>query len=431
MADIGRRTRLARLLIGPPSMVYEELKIYSADVQASPWGAQSDELEIALAARDDPLIDLGLASYAASNDVVGELYRNAKADPNNPLDDKSKQGIRLAVLANETVSARRIMGRFPENTIGKVETAYVIKEAPWSEAQTLLLNPTVADDVLLALYRGDGFAEGIDETRRRELVTFSGSSPRLANHEDSDDGPDMGHYDLHKAIFEMLGTVPTSKQWARNLGSFLDCLDTSHTANPDDIGPVLERWKLNEEGESDEPESKNYTATGLSDRQELRCLIGALYGKSYKRKEVAVHGSADDSDVANRCAYYGNASLKVQDIKEGFERDKDVFVFVAMLNDSIFHDKKLRKEFEEECLNSSHTHRYQLKLAQIKNRWKWIDTRPIAEWMTDADSEAEALRYATERQIMDLQKQLNESVKAMTLLLYVIGALTIATLWFR
>ncbi len=105
MGDIEKRTRLARLLVAPPPVVYDELKAYSADVQASPYPA-IDDLEASLAARNDPLIDLALASYGASRETIGELYRKAKAPAIDEADAKYKQGLRLAVLANETINSR-------------------------------------------------------------------------------------------------------------------------------------------------------------------------------------------------------------------------------------------------------------------------------------------------------------------------------------
>ena len=139
MADIERRTRLARLLIAPASSVYDELKRYGAEVQASPYTAQSDELEQALAGRNDLLIDLGLASYGGSRELVGELYRKGKAPASDEVDAKYKQGLRLAVLANETIDAKGFLSRFPENVIGEAELARVLKEADWIEAETLTL----------------------------------------------------------------------------------------------------------------------------------------------------------------------------------------------------------------------------------------------------------------------------------------------------
>lgn len=390
-------------------MIYDELKMYSAEAQASPYSVPDGDLEGALLARGDRLIDLGLAQYGAIPATLKTIYERAKEPAADDADTKYKQGIRLAVLGNETVNARSIIHHFPESTLGAAEVAHVLKDADWSEAETLVLNPTVGDDVLLALYKGDKFAEGMEENRRRQLVYVSGSNPRLATNEDSYDGPDMGHYYLHKAIFEMMETVPTSKRWANSLLYFLHKLDPDHTSNADDIDAVLERWKVDEEGKPEEPEDKYYTETGLPEREELRCLIAALYGKSYKRKEVVIHGAADDEDLAKRCAFYGNASLKVKDLKEGYERDKDNFIFAAMLNDSIFHHRQVRKEFEVECLDGSHSDRYQRRLEQIKKRWPSYDTRPIADWMVGR--EEEKTKLATEQQVSQLQASVKELQK--------------------
>lgn len=426
MATIEQRTRVARLMVAPPDMVFAELRAYSQEVQASPYTAASHTLETALATRDDPLIDLGLASYGSSYDVVGGLYRKGKEPQVDDADGTSKQGLRLAVLANETIDAKGFLSRFPENTIGADEVAYVLKEADWTEAETLIRNPTVADDLLQALYQGDGAAAGMDEARRRELIMFTGYNKRLGNEEHYSDGPDMGHYRNHKAIFEMLGKVPTSRRWAECLRYLLDRLVPGKTANPDDITAVLDRWKVNDLGVEDEPENMYYTDTGLPDREELRCLIGALYGKSYK-KNIVLHGTADDEDIARRCAFYGNGKLTVEAIKEGLEHDQAVFVLTAMLNDTILQDKKLRKVFEEDCLTGRWNHRYERRLEQIKAEWPHFDTRPIAEWMVD--DEKENVRYATQRQVEQLQVNLKEIQKHAVYALWLFSALIAVVAW--
>lgn len=425
MADIERRTRLARLMISSPEVVYEGLKAYSADVHASPYTASNELLENSLAERDDPLIDLGLATFGSNPELVGNLYRKGK-EPGG--DERHKQGLRLAVLGNETVNAKGIFSRFPGNTLGEEEVAFVLKQAGWSEAETRLLNPEVSDEVLLALYRGVGVAEGLDDDRRRHLVTVTGSNPRLTTNNDNDDGPDMGHWDLHKAIFEMLETVPTSNWWASDLRYFLMRLDPSQVKRPDNIDAALERWQVDENGATEEPDKNDqYNETGLSNRMELRCVIAALYGESYGKKKVVIHGTAEDEDVARRCVYYGNASLDVKAIESGYEKDKNVFVFAAMMNDDIFLNKKTRKFFEEECLNGGNSHRYKARCEQLHKRRKWFDPRPTAEWMVD--DEAAKTRYATEQQVLELHKQVNALQKSLVYLPYVLGGLFALALW--
>lgn len=428
MGQVEQRTRLARLLVAPPPVVYEELKSYSADVQTSPYTAASEELEANLAARNDPLIDLAIASFGASHETIGELYRKGKSPAVDGTDAQYRQGLRLAVLANETIDSKGFLSRFPENTIGEAELAFVMTSSDWIEAETLILNPTIADDVLLALYRGDKFCEGMDGDRRRQLVSMSGRNERLHTRNDDEHGPDMGHYYLHKAIFAMLGTVTTSDKWLWSLSYLLKQLAPDQVSNEESIDAVLERWILDENGEEEKPSDRDkYTDTGLSERAEFRCLIAALYGKSYGKKEVIIHGTADADDIARRCAYYGNAKLDAKAITEGHEKDGEAFVFAAMTNDDVLMNKQQRKIFEEDCLNGGHLYRYQRRCEQLHKRWKWFDPRPTAEWMVDEDTETHESKI--EQQFRNLSDRMKAVEKAVALLPWLIGALAVAVLW--
>ena len=77
---MDRRTREARLLVSRPEVVFEELKKYASQIKTD-RSAFDDELEMTLAGRDDPLINLGLACYASNEEVVGKLYKKAVAPP--------------------------------------------------------------------------------------------------------------------------------------------------------------------------------------------------------------------------------------------------------------------------------------------------------------------------------------------------------------
>lgn len=429
MGDIEKSTRLARLLISPPPVVYEELKAYSTEVRADPFGTASDELEAKLAARGDPLIDLAIASYGASTDQIGQLYKKSKLPPADDADASYKQGLRLAVLANETVASRGFLKRFPENVIGEAELASVLKNGDWIEAQTLVENPTVADDVLLALYHGDKVADGIDDQRRRQLVAVSGRNPRLQNREDDEFGPDLGHWDLHKAIFEMLETAPTSDGWLECLDFLLMQIDPSEVAHPDSIDAILERWTVNENGELPKPSKRReYNETGLDERTQFRCLIASLYGRSYS-STGRIHGAPDDNDVVRRCAYYGNASLDPKAINAGYEKDGETFVFAAMANDDVYLKKANRKVFEDECLTGRQSDRYKRRCAQLHNKWPSFNPRPTAEWMVERSEEEKSADPALGRQVAELSKRLSSIEKSVALLPWLIVALVLVAVW--
>lgn len=429
MEKLERRTRLARLKVAAPEAVYAEMKEYALAVQASPYTEGSDELELMLLRRDDPLIDLALAGFASNHELVGKLYGKGRELADDPQQADQASGLRLAVLSNQTVAAKGLLSRFPERVIGDDEVARVLKEADWKEAEALALNPTISDDVLTAIYRGDKYVAGIDETRRRELVVCSSGNPRLWTNTDSEHGPDMGHWDIHKAIFEMLETVPTSDRWAGSLSYLLRQLDPYQVKSPDSIDDVLDRWTRDETGEvQDLDVGDKYTVTGLTQRQELRCLIGALYGRSYK-KQFKVHGKAEDEDVARRCAFYGNGKLDVKDIDAGYERDKGIFVFGAIFNDDILCNRKARRHFEEECLHSGDIFLYEMRCQQIHRRRSSFDPRPTAEWMVDEAKEEGKKRFATERQVSQLQASVNELRKFMSYVPWFFAALAVLISW--
>jgi hypothetical protein len=429
--DINKTTRLARLLISPAPVVYDELKAYSIDVRANPYGAASEELEAKLAAREDPLIDLGLASYGASTELIGELYQKAKTPPTDDADATYKQGLRLAVLANETIASKGFLHRFPENTIGEAEVSFVVKDADWIEAETLIQNPTLAPEVLIALYRGDKFFEGVDDKRRMQLVAMSARNERVHTCNDDEHGPDFASWDIHKAIFGMLETVPTSKPWLSNLDFLLSHLDPDQVKSPDSLDDVLERWRLDENGRRDESDdSGKYTDTGLPDREEFRCLIAALYGRTYNKQGVVIHGSADDEDIARRCAYYGNANLDVKAIQQGFKKDDATFVFAAVLNDSILLNRKTRRELEE-CIGGGYLHRYRRRCEQLHKRWPSFDPRPTVEWMVEEEPTPDQPVVRVQEQVTNLADRLARIERGVALLPWLLLGLAVLVLWQR
>jgi len=286
----------------------------------------------------------------------------------------------------------------------------VMVSAEPDEPAMLICNPGIDDDVLVTLYRGQKWAGIMDQDRRRHLIASSALNPRLTSRDDNEFGPDMGHWRLHDAIFEMLETASTSRRWAHTLNCLLSRLDPDHVRRPDEIDTVLERWRVNEIGGADKPKDTHYTDTGFPVREELRCLIGALYGKSYPPTGVVIHGTATDDDVAKRCAFYGNASLTAKDIEEGYKRDESIFVFAAILNDDVYLKKQLRKKFEEDCLNGALLPRYRRRCEQLHKRWKWFDPRPAVEWMLDETPDVSDPLLQKMEQISAETKRLTEKV---------------------
>ena len=121
--------------------------------------------------------------------------------------------------------------------------------------------------------------------------------------------------------------------------------------------------------------------TSLEMKDEFRCLIAALYGKTFANNETVVVGTATAPDVALRCAFYGNAELTSREMHKGRERDGAAFGFAVLFNDHVYRKPELRKLLEEEYLTGNRRAHYLRRCEQLHKRWRYFDPRPNADWL--------------------------------------------------
>ena len=356
-------TQEARLSLASPEVVFQELKKLNGGAKGDLLG-RDDRLETVLVKRNQPLINLGLASYGANEKVVAALYKHGLEAPKNEADAKYKEGLRIGCLSNTTLAAAHFLHHFPQDVIGPQETWRVLFQGSDAEMTALIRNPSIDDDLLEALYqRTDGFAQ-VSEERWCELVSLSSKNERLVTEEHYHDSPDLGFMGIQKAIFGLLEIAPVNMRWLRVLYDLLDKLAPEQVTRPKKIDHVLARWATLDEGMSDGEVSEGYH-TSLSLKEEFRCLIAALYGRGSPelttedldrvlKSDYAslprsfIHGSPNAKDVALRCAYYGKGDITAKEMKAGYKRDKEVFAFAVLLNDGIYRSPELRKPLREE-----------------------------------------------------------------------------------
>lgn len=422
-------TREARLLASNSEAVFEELKKLSAMTRAQRWHFD-DKYEVSLVTRNERLINLGLATFGRNQEVLKALYRHGLEPAQDRSDASYKEGLRVGCLSNQTVPEDNFILHFPDDIIGPEETRRVLRESKGSEVTALLQNPKVSDKLLEELYQRKGaFAEMPDE-RWLHLIYMSASNARLMTQHNSDDMPDMGHYSIHKAIFQLLETAPLKYEWLRALYNLLDRLDFQQVHSPEQIDLVLSRWAQLPVPKENDSLGEGYW-TGLTIKEEFRCFIAALYGRGFANKRTVVLGRSDDTDVALRCAYYGNGDLTVKDMEAAYKRDEGVFTFAAMLNARTHSRRDLRRLMEEEYLG-----------GEISQRWLRYDeqirkTRPNSIPPVSEELAAEATSQpldAVRSSLLDLQKGLTALSNRLSELrnLVILGAIILAILiYFR
>jgi hypothetical protein len=378
-------TREARLFHSSPEVVFEEIKKLGQAARSDRFLLNAGKAEPTLLERNDRLINLGLACYGVNKEVFKALYEYSLEPADNAADALYKRGLRIGCLSNQTIAEQNWIFDFPQDTIGPEETERIVLQGDGDEQTALMGNPTISDRLLVALYeRTHGFATMPDQQWYR-LIMLSSVNERLNTNKDSDGGPDLGHGDIHRAIFRSLQVAPVSLASVRVLYTLLDRLDPQHVASPERIDDVLARWnELDGRDHKGEPEEGLFTTLSLKD--EFRCLIAAVYGRGYVNNKFVVHGSPTASDIAARCAFYGKGDLTVKEMKAGFERDKDAYAFAALFNSDVYARRDQRVLFEDQHLNGSLAPKYRQRLNQIRKRWPRIVEGPLSQWLEEEAS---------------------------------------------
>ncbi len=378
------KIRMARLLVATPETVAAELKT-AAQIEGHFLRAENKEIEAMLLNRGEPIIDLALACFGSAREIVQELYARARGE--RYPDPIFRKGIIMGCLSNVPVYRDILWHRsiFSDDEVNRM-----LATGDDDELYVFLSNKKINAKILKAIYERTAPVDTLPEERWLQLVSYTQKNPRLNIEEIHDDGPDMDHYGIHKALFRLLEIAPTEKHWVHTIHWILLTLDPHGVARPEAarFEQALERWK-GIEIKNHKDEIQEGSATSLPFAEEFRCLIAALYGSDEDLRIKDHIVSPNSEDVAYRCAYYGNASMTPSEIKAASEKDKDVFAFFVLLNDTVLRGMKTRPLIEELGWSGrDFTYYYRRRCAQIHSRREWFDPRPVSDWISQDDEAA-------------------------------------------
>jgi hypothetical protein len=175
-------------------------------------------------------------------------------------------------------------------------------------------------------------------------------------------------------------------------------------------------------------------STGLTFKDEFRCLVAAMFGRGHIKSKWVNHGDPKSPDIASRCAYYGKADLSAKELRDGYARDADAFALAAIYNSNIYYKRDLRKLFEEECLSGDLRHSYRQNLRSIKKRYPSIDDSDT--WSDDEtkhdskthDEVTQAKLTGLEGKLKALATQVQGLQSTLLIVAFVLGGLL---LWYR
>jgi len=405
-----RIVREGRVYSAPPEMVFAELKELRRRDRGEIYSSKTEAVETLLVERNDPLINLGLACYCTSREVFAALYKHSLEPARDMADDLYKRNLRMGCLSNQIIFHAHWRSDFPRDLVGEHEIFRIFSEADELELEAMVSNPTVSDKLLEEIFSMKGIMPQLSDDRWGAAVHYAARNERINTNKDTVHGPDMGHYDIHNAIYRFLEIAPVEPRWAWAVYNILDRVDPQQVYSPERIDHVLERWsglKIGAEG--------NHTRLPMA--QELRCYIAALYGRGFADGKSVYFGSPTAKDIALRCAYYARSDLTKKDMKAGYKRDKDVYLFAASFNSSVIRSRKLRQFFEEEQFGGSQL--YLKHFAAVKKEYPYI-----GELSEGLKAEAGSDDPHSEKVAHDLANKVAERVVQQ--LLQAVGRLVIA-----
>jgi hypothetical protein len=374
MAEIELNSlQVARFTKLPPQAAVEALKERNERRKAqNPYDCDFTEVEQALLARRDPLVDLGLAQYGLTREVLIDLYQRSLQSTGDAAQDL---GIRVAILSNQLAP-----GRFFEDNpaMSAEELQRLATDGTNDEIKALLTNPMTRTYVG-SLYRRKAPFDALGDDRFHTLVRASVDNVRLYFSDDTADGPDLHHMDIHSGIYQMLATVPTTHHWLWTLDYLLFNYLPASTYGQKDVLEVIQRWRPVElkKFNSEEDEIGHYTDLKMA--EEFCCRLAAVFGGYYEDGQSKCIGNKDSLDIVLRCAYYGNdMKMTPAEMKAAFDKDGEVFVFAALHNSHFYWNKACRATLEP-MLRGYQTDLYATFCKKKAEREKNFDAKPISD----------------------------------------------------
>ena len=344
--DIHPAVNLARLQLLSPENIYREI-IENADTRGLPF-MRHEIIDLALLKRNDLLINLGLAEYSGTREVIAELYKNAKLGSENPDYDCA---IKLACLKNTIYQQIGILN--PPVAIETDELLRILQEGSDDEIVTLLSNPNCTYLISELFSRKAPFNQ-IPMNRLGRLLSASRYNKGLyENYTESLGGgtdPPIWSRDIFKAVGELLGEAPINVEWFWYLHGFLDEIYKNASiyhfpqVTLTKVFDLLNRWN--------DIELRSAIGVGVHRQSSInwldhfRCLISIFMAPHVGEDNYVSLNQSDD--IAVRCLFYAHRKLSPSEMEQYFEQERNVYLLGAVSNSHIYFKPECRIILEKQ-----------------------------------------------------------------------------------
>ena len=229
----------------PAEVVFKELQRLTADRLSS----LSEDLELELLSRDEPLINIALGLFGDNLEVVKQLYETDCIDT------------KVACLSGRSIAQWPLWCADRRVDYYKQVLSELVSTWDRRLLVALFSNNSISQDVLLGLYEKREPYKDLDNDAWLDLITLTAGAKCL--HQEfglySDPSSEYEYNKLLRAIWQLYNTVDSNERNARMLFPLTRDLEP---AIPDgmNILEVQEKWNIEESGEHSLPYAREALA---------------------------------------------------------------------------------------------------------------------------------------------------------------------------
>lgn len=288
-----------------------------------------DDLECALLARNESLINLGLALFCLSPSVGFQLYKSG--------DHTIKRAVLSGLSLSESLEkfghkAWIITESVIPELISRVERNN--SDDDFQLISSVFGNKNIPDDILLSLYKKEGLFSNVSDELWLDLLWSSINNPRIATTYEGYTSDVFGGFDEYRynevfhaawALYELLPVTPGNAMFLGLLSARL--VPEAHALNIQDL---VEKWVGSDE---------HYF---FDARKNLVKTLGH-YSDGFKALR-------DSSDLALRVGFYENLKHpSLSDFQTYLDLDGERFLMEAVCNNSFYCKEELRYALSSAC----------------------------------------------------------------------------------
>ena len=303
--------------------------------------------ELALAARNDPYIDFGLARYGTSTEAGKIVYGRGGA------------AIRITFLAH-----------FPWAGFSSIFDNFELADkAPASIEQlaATVANPSLSDRLFIQCFEKAGIFEKASEEEYQNILIAAADNPRLMTPYDDtflDGYSDYSYHNVFQAAWQLTTTVPVTARWASVMYHFLYRCQLGHGGF--DAKAAIARWKHKPETNENNKDVTYFLRSRLADHLEPSDEL------------------LNSQDGSLRESFYRRFSPWQYPKWHQFAKDADCFFDGAIRNDNLWRKKELREALGELCWGAPDPQASMERPNAFRGREVWV-RREHPDWFADEE----------------------------------------------